>query len=205
MNSSRRRPDETCCPGMGFFYSVVRSHRSAMTRSEITLAVGTALLSFFGALVGVYVGSKLEQSNWESRFHLEQKRLVLEKRVALVERMTIVLNKIPLMTGLQASLDAEKEFAQLAVYCASKKVKRDVPSCQSQRSADIKHVEEIGREIYALNAEWAASASLSVMYFGQKTREAVQNIKQKGPWSASEEQRQMIIEAMGSELNVFDD
>lgn len=66
------------------------------------------------------------------------------------------------------------------------------------------HVEEIGREIYTLNAEWAASASLSAIYFGKRTREAVQEIKSKGPWSSSEEQRQNLIDAMDSELNGFD-
>lgn len=175
-----------------------------MTRSEITIAVSTALLSFLGALVGVYFGSTLEQSNWESRFQLEQKRLVLEKRVALIERMTVVLNKTPLMTGLQASLEAEKELARLSVYCASKKVNREAPGCRKISAADTKHVEEIGREIYALNAEWAASASLSVMYFGKSTREAVQELKSRGLWSSSEEQRQKLLNAMGIELNGFD-
>jgi len=175
-----------------------------MTRSETIIAVGTAILSFLGVLVGVYVGSKLEQSNWESRFHLEQKRLVLEKRAVLIERMTVVINKTPLMTGLQASLEAEKDLARLAVYCASNKANRGAPGCQSIKAANTKHVEEIGREIYVLNAEWAATASLSALYFGKSTREALQELKSKGLWSASEEQRQRLLDAMGIELNGFD-
>jgi hypothetical protein len=161
-----------------------------MTRSEITLAIGTALLSFFGALAGVYAGSRLEQSNWESRFHLEQKRLILERRVALIERITVVLNKAPLMKGLQASLEAETEFARLAVYCASSKASEKKPGCKTPRPADTKHIEEIGHEIYTLNAEWAASASLAAMYFGKNTREAILAIKGKSFSAASDEQRQ---------------
>ena len=82
-----------------------------MTHTELAVTVGTAALSFFGALLGVYAGSRFEQQNWESRFELEQKRVLLEKRVAVIERVTIVLNKAPLMKGLQVSLDAEHEMA----------------------------------------------------------------------------------------------
>lgn len=92
-----------------------------MTRNELAITIGTAALSFFGALLGVYAGSRFEQQNWESRFELEQKSILIEKRVAIIERVTIVLNKAPLMKGLQGSLDAEREMAKLAVFCASTK------------------------------------------------------------------------------------
>jgi hypothetical protein len=174
-----------------------------MTRSETILTVGTALLSFVGALTGVYVGSRLEQLNWESRFQLEQKRLILERRVALVERMTVILNKAPLIRGLQASLEAEKEMARLAVYCSSQKESKKTSTCKSSIHADTKHVEEIGREMFALNAEWAASASLAAMYFGKNTRQALQEIRSIELSATSDEQRQKIVDSMGAELNEF--
>jgi hypothetical protein len=40
----------------------------SMSRKDLCLTVGTALLSFFGAIAGVYLASRFDQSNWEKRF-----------------------------------------------------------------------------------------------------------------------------------------
>lgn len=79
-----------------------------MTCSDIGLALFSATLAFVGALGGVMLGSRLDQNNWEKRFALEQKRIMLEKRIAATERLVIALNKAPIMRGLQGSLDSEK-------------------------------------------------------------------------------------------------
>ncbi len=170
-----------------------------MTRTELVYCG----LSFLGALAGVYAGSHFEQANWETRFELEQKRIVLEKRVALVERVVVLLNKEPLMRGLQASLSAETELARLAAGCEALKLDKKTLSavCKTNPKGDSKHVEEIGKDIYMLNADWAAAASLSAMYFGQRTRDAIRETK--SIWVASDAQRQNIIEAMGAEINDF--
>lgn len=173
-----------------------------MTRTELAVTVGTAALSFFGALLGVYAGSRFEQQNWESRFELEQKRVLLEKRVAVIERVIIVLNKAPLMKGLQASLDAEHEMAKLAVFCASKDGASS-KGCKSKPRANIERVETVGREVYTLNSEVAAAASLAAVYFGPNTRNEVTELQKIGFWAASDEQKGRLISAMGSEINTF--
>lgn len=75
-----------------------------MTRAELGIALVSALLAFVGALGGVLLGSRLDQENWENRFKIEQKRTLLEKRISASERFVIIVNKAPIVRGLQASL-----------------------------------------------------------------------------------------------------
>ena len=67
----------------------------------------------------------------------------------------------------------------------------------------MEHVESIGGEIYTLNSEMAAAASLAAMYFDSKTRQEVGTLQKVGFWSATDEQRQSLIAAMASEVSVF--
>lgn len=155
-----------------------------MTRTEKTIAIGATLLSFLGALLGVYVGSRLEQSNWESRFALEQKRTILEKRVALLERTVVLFNKAPIIVGLRASLDAEKQLVR------------------SSSKGRIERVEMMAKEIHNLNSEYASTMTLNSIYFGEATKKAIKALG-ADPWSVDSRLNQALIDAMGRELNEF--
>lgn len=176
-----------------------------MTRTEITIAVGTALLSFMGALAGVYVASRLDQSNWTDRFKLEQKRVVLEKRVALLERATVIINKAMIVTGLRASLDMEVNIAEIAATCAAKKADhKPLPrGCNPPPKANSERVEAIGKEIHVLNAELAATMTLCATYFGEETKNAIRALTKEDPWTASDKTRTAVIDALAHELNTF--
>jgi hypothetical protein len=176
-----------------------------MTRTQILIAVGTALLSFFGALIGVYVGSRLEQSNWEARFDLEQKRVVLEKRVALLERATVIFNKAPTVIGLRASLDGEKKLALIAASCAVQKMSGKPPAkgCASQPKMNTERLEAIAKEIHVLNAEFAATMTLCATYFGDESKKAIAALTKEDPWSASDSARNAVVAALARELTSF--
>lgn len=189
----------------GDAYFTLELSSTPMTRTEITIAVGTALLSFLGALAGVYVASRLDQSNWTERFNWEQKRVVLEKRVALLERATVILNKAMIITGLRASIDMEANIAQIAATCAAKKANhKPLPQgCSPPPKANPERVEAIGKEIHVLNAELAATMTLCATYFGEETRNAIRVLTKDDPWTASDKARAAVIDALAHELNAF--
>lgn len=174
----------------------------AISKKEFYLSIGTATLSFLGAVAGVYLASRLEESNWEKRFTLEQKRVILEKRASLIERTVVVFNKAPTIVGLRGSLDGDKQLALLAAMCANPK-KKAITGCESNPVTDIKHIEETAKEIHALNADMAATMTMDKIYFGPKTQGAVNELAKGDLWLAPEDKRQALIDAMGSELNWF--
>lgn len=176
-----------------------------MTKAELYVAVLTAGLAFAGAIAGVTLGSNLDQKNWERRFELEQKRALLEKRIAAVERVVVVVNKAPVMVGLQASLESEKSLAKLALTCASRTTneQRRSGSCRDKPKSSIERIEGISKEIHTLGAEYAAAVTLAATYFGPETRKAVAELKRTQWWQAEQSSIQALVDAMGRELNAF--
>lgn len=175
-----------------------------MTRTEIVIAIGTASLSFLGALGGAYVASRLDQANWEERYNLEQRRVVLERRVALLEKTVALTNRAPTVDGLRASLNGEKELIKLNYACAAANLKKkpaDLTRCKV-RDIDPERIEKIGRELHSLNAEYASTATLASIYFGEKTKAALREMDED-PWQAKPAATQKLLEAMGQELTYF--
>ena len=161
---------------------------SLRPRPEVLIQLAPASLSFLGAIMGVLYGSALEQGNWEKRYRKEQERLVIERRVAIFEKTIILMNKAPVMTGLQASLEGEKKLAELA------------PS--EEYSKHSKEVERIAKEIHVLNSEYAANLSLASLYFCKKTKDAISRLGDN-VWLASNEATQRLGKAMADEISCF--
>lgn len=174
----------------------------AISKKELYLAIGTAMLSFVGAIAGVYLASRLDESNWEKRFTLEQKRVILEKRTSLIERTVILFNKTPTVVGLRGSLDGEKQLAMLAAVCAAQKNKV-AKGCSPPPVVDFKRIEEAAKEIHVLSADFAATMSMDRIYFGPNTQKAVTELAKGDPWLASDDKKQALIDAMGQEINWF--
>lgn len=82
--------------------------------------ISSGLFSFLGAALAVYFSSYFEQENWNARFTLEQKKIVMEKRVSLIEKTVKLANKAPTIIGLRASLEAEKNSAYMHIVMYGK-------------------------------------------------------------------------------------
>lgn len=150
------------------------------------------------------LGSRLDQDNWEKRFDLEQKRTMLEKRISATERLVIVLNKAPIMRGLQASLDAEKRYAEMAMACVMNppKVAARKADCERLSRRSPERIESLGKEIHALGSEYAAAVTLAATYFGPETRKAAEALNRSGWWPESANPKP-LLDAMGRELSEF--
>lgn len=171
----------------------------AISRKEIYLAVGTAFLSFLGAVLGVYLSSLFDQSNWERRFELEQRRVILEKRASLIERTVVLFNKSPTILGLRGSLEGNKQLAFLATTDLANSTGKSIDLSGDR----LARIEATAKEIHGLNAEFSAVMSMDAIYFGPETQRAVKDIMKDDPWVAPEAKQQALVDAMGKELHWF--
>lgn len=176
-----------------------------MSKGEIYLAVATAALSFLGAVGGTALSSYLGQRNWEMQAYEEQKRIVLQKRVDLLEKTVFLFNENPTLKGLRGSLDYEKQMALVAVYCAAHPAltKKKGSDCASMPKTNIEHTEKVAKEMYELNAQLMSTLTLDGIYFGPDTQKAIQALRKTDIWSEDSGQRQRVIDAMGREVNWF--
>jgi len=176
-----------------------------MTRAEIFVATGTAVLSFSGALLGVYWGSRLEESNWKNKFVLEQKKVILDRRVELMERSVRLFNQAPVVIGLRGGLDAQKALLDITINClkgATVAKSKSAQNCGGNANAESENAERFAKEIAKLNGEFSATMSLASVYFGDEVRNSVKALG-RDPWSAGSDAYQKVIDAMGRELNFF--
>lgn len=176
-----------------------------MERTDIAITIGTAVFSFVGALAGVYAGSKFDQENWEARFELEQRKTILERRTALIEKTVSLFNRGPTIQGLRASLDAEKQLAKISLDCARAKilvVHKKQLDCKLDHKFDPERIERLAKEIHTLNAEYSSTMTLASIYFGEKTKAAITDLD-SDPWISSPAKNQRLIDAMGQDLNYF--
>lgn len=175
-----------------------------MNKTEFLITVIAALLSFIGALLGVYLGSHLEQSNWESRFQLEQKKTIVERRVSVMERVASSFNKAPFVAGLRATVKYEQASASLVATCVklSLKSKTTTPACKDAKNMDTTHIESIAKEIVSVNTDLNTSLMLAAVYFGPETKAAIKGLG-ADPWVAESSAYQHLMDAMGKELNYF--
>jgi hypothetical protein len=171
---------------------------------DLSIAIGTALLSFMGALLGVYTASRLDQSNWEARFKLDQRKTVLERRVAIMEKTASLFNKAPTVLGLRASMELDRTGAVLDLECVKleRAARTKKPRCSEKQVFDRVHLESIAKELHSLNADYGSTMTLAVIYFGNDTKAAIKAMG-ADPWVADPKQNQALIDAMARELDYF--
>lgn len=175
-----------------------------MTRTEISIAIGTTFLSFIGALLGVYVGSQLDQGNWEKRAHFEQQKTFVDRRVAIMERTSVSFSKAPIMAGLRMSAKLDEVSASLNVACARLSLKggQNSRACKYSTPIGTSHIEATAKEAFTLNAEFSSTLVVAAIYFGPETRSAIKALE-PDPWIAGSEKYQRLMDAMGREIFYF--
>lgn len=174
-----------------------------MSRQDLYVAIFAAALAFVGALLGTYVGSRLDQANWEARYYVEARNSILERRIVLIERITNVLNKRALVEVLRTRVAAESKLTDIAQSCVRASAKRDQGQCVEILGPNLAAGQDAVREVLELNAEFTSAMSLANIYFGPRTRTAISELNVKGPWDSTDEQRQALLNALGAELNFF--
>jgi len=163
---------------------------------EVSIPLMTAFMAFAGAILGAYLVAELDQSNWEERFKVEQKKAILEKRIELIERTSFILSKSSLMQALEANIDGAIGIINIERKCLASGGSAEL--CITDKDSNL--AERLGKERYSINSELSSTLTLSSIYFGPKTKEALKVII-NDPWKSSDQERQALMNAMGNELN----
>ncbi|MNZ42260.1 hypothetical protein D3C78_598310 [compost metagenome] len=153
-------------------------------------------MAFLGAILGAYLVSKLDQENWKERFQIEQQKRIFEKRMELIEKTSYLLSKSSLMEALEASINGAIKIIEIERNCLASGGSAE--TCTGKKDDNL--AERSGKERFSINSDLSAAFTLSSIYFGPKTNEALRVII-NDPWKSSDQERQSLISAMGSELN----
>lgn len=166
------------------------------------LPVGTAVLAFFGALLGTYISGLMQEDLWKKTVLHEKRRTIFTERVKLVERVSKAINQGTKAESLQV-------YAQEHIGIRTQKVHDCKVAKKSSPSSGKCHAPEIPVEILRLihiqsdlTAELVSSVELASLYFGPKTRKAADAFMAQQPWWDATESALALINAMKEELRI---
>lgn len=174
-------------------------------RLNIWVSIGTALLAFIGALLGTALSGYFQEDLWEKQASYEEKRLILGERIELIDRVSKIINKAPIMRSIQSYGELQAEIAQLNLDCerAFQNGTVDDPNCMPQERL-IENVKYMNGRA-ELNAEFAAALQLATVYFGPQTIKAAEEYAGVGAWWEAEHRyARNLLQAMQDELQHFE-
>jgi hypothetical protein len=163
---------------------------------KYVVPLATAALAFIGAILGTYLTSSMDQANWEARFELERRRAILEKRIEMMGSVAALLAQRPVIEGLSGNIEASLARISIRSNC----IKAGGASC-GESSDDLGLVERSSKERNAIASKLHSELMLSSVYFGPKTRKAVNELG--NPWTANDVKLQGLTQTMADELNYF--
>jgi hypothetical protein len=147
-----------------------------------------AILAFLAVLIGVYLTSFFNHTDWQKKADYETRVKILEQRLQLIERTTTVTGKMPSTNGLfnvyfSNIIDTSKQNRLSA-------------------SEEIVLTEKLGE----VRAELRSVMFLNQLYFGDSTKAKIHKylIKEKSKtwWDLPDETYNDIVETMAKELTL---
>jgi len=172
---------------------------------ESRIALVVAAITLFTSLAGTVLGGKFNQWQWERQSVVDQKRAILEQRVKLIERTSIIINSAPRAQALQSRLELDRDMALLKLRC-SDPPKKGVPVPEHcKRELNMDSTQATQQEQVKLMAEFSSTLQLAALYFGPKTRSSISAIPPKTQWwKVDESNLREILRSMADELTYFE-
>jgi hypothetical protein len=178
--------------------SGAKAEKSESIRDKLVIAIVAALLSFFGAVGGTMFASQYERTKWDRETNYTAKKELLNKRIELVERTVRVLNQTAAAATLFSSANLSHIEGQQKILSNinNREYKEGLETSIQSYLNTILKLEE-------LRAEYATVLSLDVIYFGDKTRQAVQGLSPETPkwWEVEQPKKKALLDAMQEELS----
>ena len=168
-------------------------------QSKIALIV--AVVSLVASISGTMVGSYFSRSQWEAQSVLEQRRTILDQRVHLIERLSVLMNSVQRPAALLRLIELEASRAQALAACLTDELaKKTVPKFCNEKQ-DPFAILPAHQEMVKLNSDYASMMQLAAIYFGSKTRQAILDLPQNVQWW--EQKPNAVLRAMQDELTQF--
>lgn len=139
--------------------------------------IAVALIGAFSILAGVYVGSSLSSNASKEAMQISYKNELLQQRIEIINRAALIYGKSPGVKDIWTVY--LKEFHSKPIVSI-----------------------ELSKTLAEYNSEFNAVITLSGIYFGPKTHEALKAMgEKKSPWwEKDDELVKNYMAAMASEL-----
>lgn len=82
------------------------------SKLKLGVSIGTAILAFMGALFGTYVSGYMQESLWKKNISYEEKRVILNERIKLIEKVSKIINLAPKYKALQTWWEADESYSR---------------------------------------------------------------------------------------------
>lgn len=174
-----------------------------IARWQIGVGVFTAVLAFLGSTGGVLLSNRQQMNQWERNSRYELEKMVLERRLELIERTCKTFNKSGMPRVWNAEVDARYKEAQAEI--AQFLQRRDSRRRSSDLDAKLKSSTDTAlantERLIQFGADSSAVLSLDMIYFGPKTRGCIREVlKHRRWWEASKSELSAVLTAMCAEL-----
>lgn len=147
-----------------------------LVQREWFVPVLAAVLAFFGALGGSFVSGMFQLNQWNNQIAYEKKKIVLEQRVKLLERLSRIANSAAQMRTYNDYLALQVDIHQSYVTCQTSKEK------DCQKPDEPKVVAEVNVKRAELNAEYSATIQLMKVYFSSEVLPTLNELTSRRDW-----------------------
>ncbi len=175
---------------------------------ELQVALFTSLLAFIGAIVGTLISGSIQQSQWKTNVRFEYQKAILQKRIDLIDKASAILNRTDSAKWYEIEMELHKEELGYKVKGAAlqqgkpQSITQDTVSDKRDNFAGFK---EAQLSLVTFNSEFAATMTMVRLYFGPRTRNAVDSLmkelKEANKWEFKPATGLKILEEMTNELD----
>ena len=178
-----------------------------MKSREFVVGIIAALLGFLGAIGGSFVGGHLDQSNWKMRFAVEQRKLLYQKRLNLIEDLATLYIELPTAHANVIRVKSNEKVSRMVLDCIKMAQAGGIKDhkCNEGAFERNKEAREIAKRVYDLKAQLEVKQLMATMLFGQKTKKALEemtNVPDYVWYSPSNEHVNDLIKAMYIEISL---
>jgi len=168
-----------------------------MPNSKPLITIGipilAMLLSFIGALGGSYLSAQYSESLWEKSEQAATFKMMLNKKVELIESVSKVANSANEFKAYQAYLTYQAKLAKNFDKCSAKEKCTKPDSFKDVLSVSVKRAD--------LNSKYSSTLQLVALYFGDSVDEPLFKLSENLIWwEDSAEDFKKLISAMSLEL-----
>lgn len=173
-------------------------------KTEYKIALLSAVLAFVGAIGGTVLTGLYQTREWERNSRYEMERMILERRMNVMEKTCKLLNQAPVIDLWETEYDVREKNAQLAAEFADAQLRHRTSAKQPIDSeANFVKAMALRQKMLQLNAENLATLQLARMLFGPKTEKACAALVKDRHWYKGDEKEQekdALLDAMADEM-----
>ena len=140
-----------------------------MSKREVIFGVFVAIVGFVGAIGGVIIGSKMEQSNWEVQRSIAVKEKLTSERMVILKEFIDAYTKLPRVVASNIRFQAYAKQTGENIDC----LKKYEQVCYKFTIEDEKVYREMSKDIFDEKAKIEKLILLGQLYFGEKTKTAI--------------------------------